>query len=131
MGSENTQKGGVKLKKKCRLISLIYNFNFETKSIVWSSLSEQWIFEYFYCVFLGFAYKIIEKPQTPFTIWTAPVYVSCWWYETRNPINFESQGQRSRSTFTFCLWKVFGMIQITVYPSLVLGMGWGQPWGKS
>ena len=35
--------------------------------------------------------------------------------ERRNPIDFGSRGQRSRSTLTLCLWNLVGKIQTTVF----------------
>ena len=59
--SRNTVKGGVKERR----ISSIYALNFGTKSI----LSDRaWNLEssgIYFCVFLGFAYKITDKPRIP------------------------------------------------------------------
>ena len=62
MWTESTAKGGVKQRR----ISSIYTLNLETKSILFDTarvnLESSGIF---FCVFLGFGYKIIEKPQIP------------------------------------------------------------------
>ena len=62
MWAESTAKGGVKERR----ISSIYTLNFETKSILsdraWINLESSGIF---FCVFLGFGYKITDKPRIP------------------------------------------------------------------
>ena len=62
MWAESTAKGGVKE----RQISSVYTLNFETKSILsdraWVNLESSGIF---FCVFLGFGYKITGKPRIP------------------------------------------------------------------
>ena len=62
MWAESTAKAGVNERR----ISSIYTFNFETKSILsdraWVNLESSGIF---FCVFLGFGYKITDKPWIP------------------------------------------------------------------
>ena len=62
MWAESTAKGGVKERRT----SPIYTLNFETKSILsdraWVNLESSGIF---FCVFLGFGYKITDKPRIP------------------------------------------------------------------
>ena len=62
MWAESTAKGGIKERR----ISSIYTLNFETKSVLSDralvNLESSGIF---FCVFLGFGYKIIDKPRIP------------------------------------------------------------------
>ena len=62
MWAESTAKGGVKERR----ISSIFTLNFETKSILsdraWVNLESPGIF---FGVFLGFGYKITDKPRIP------------------------------------------------------------------
>ena len=82
MWAESTAKGGVKE----RLISSIYTLNFETKSILsdraWVNLESSGIF---FCVFLGFGYKITDKPRIPSDN-LDPASMSCLYLPRRGPL---------------------------------------------